>query len=244
MLNAPTNHIDPLGHDPLDQEWIDTFQAAHGRMPTDENRQDRLFSLIFLGSGPGGTWTDADWIEYGANREKVWSGTTAWEADNVAEGYDRFQLHLERLTSYYGNDRDETTRFTRAVGLVWGGIAFEGSAFLALSTAAVGDHLLQLHEGAAGWKSKYVDDANPAHHWAASYLAGYSYGEFIGIVSNTVREFAQYATGQGGTEGDIHLGNVAASQGEWLWKDAGGPSTGSSPYVVLISKMRRELSVR
>ena len=243
-MNDPTNHIDPAGHDPLDQGWIDTFQATHGQIPTDENRQDRLFSLMFLGSGPGGAWNEGDWAEYESRKEAFWSGEEAWRAENVAPGFDRFQLHLERLAGYYGNDRAEATRFSRAVGLAWGGIAFESSALLALTRAAAGDHLAQLHEGAAHWKSKYVDDSNPAHHWAASFLAGFSYGEFIGVASNIAREFAQYAAGKGGTEGDIRLGNSAATQGESLWKDAGGKSTDSSPYVMLINKMRRELRTR
>jgi hypothetical protein len=148
---------------------------------------------------------------------------------------------LKRLAAHYSTDRAGAAKFSRAVGLVWGGIAYESSTLLALISAAVGDHLPQLHEGAAHWKSEHVDDSNPAHHWAASFLAGFYYGELMGIVSNSAREIAQYIAGRGGTKGDIRLGNMAADQGNMLRDVAGGPFAEPSPYIALLDEMRRQL---
>ena len=235
--------MDPSGRDPLGGGWVDTFVTAHGRAPTDLDRQDRLFSLMFPGSGPEGAWTDEDWAFYLEHREGLWVGDISWRAEKVPPNYDRFETHLRRMAGYYGTDRDAATRFTRAVGLVWSGIAYESPAFQALARAAIGDHELQLHEGPAGWKPKYVDDANPAHHWAAAFLAGFMYGTAVGAASNSIRDIAQYVTGQGGTWSDILLGNVAASQGSKLWRATLGRRRESEPYAALIGEMRRELAI-
>jgi len=215
-------------------------------LPTDVDRQDRLFSLIFLGSGSEGAWIDEDWAFYIEHREGLWVGDIGWPAEKLAPDYDRFQTHLRRLAGYHGHDRDAGTRFTRAVGLVWSGIAYEGPAFQALARAAIGDHEVQLHEGPAGWKSKYVDDTNPAHHWAAAFFAGFMYGTIVGAASNSIRDVAQYVTGQGGTWSDILLGNVAAIHGNRLWhatRDLVGRGRPEEPepYARLIGDMRQEL---
>ena len=198
--------------------------------------------MMFLGSGPEGAWTDEDWALYLGHKEGLWAGDISWRAERLAPNYDRFETHLERLASYYGNDRDAATRFTRAVGLIWSGIAYEGPAFQALARAAIGDHELQLHEGPVGWKPKYVDDANPAHHWAGAFFAGFMYGTVIGAASNSIRDIAQYVTGQGGTWSDILLGNVAASQGSNLWRAARSRSKKPGLYAELIGEMRQELA--
>ncbi|HSG16381.1 MAG TPA: hypothetical protein VLE70_08675 [Anaerolineae bacterium] len=241
--------MDSSGRDPLDDDWEGAFRTRHARLPTDVDRQDRLFSLIILGGGPEGAWTDEDWAFYLEKRESLWEGDIGWWAEKLAPNYDRFETHLERLASYYGNDRDAATRFTRAVGLVWSGIAYEAPAFQALARTAIGDHELQLHEGPAGWKAKYVDDANPAHHWAGAFFAGFMYGTIVGAASNSIRDIAQYVTGQGGTWSDILLGNVAASQGSKLWRATRGRPVQdgvggeSEPYATLIDEMRQELAI-
>ena len=111
---------------------------------------------------------------------------------------------------------------------------------MALAKASVGDHLLQYHEGAAGWLPKYVDDINPAHHWVAAFLTGYHYGTAIGATINSVRDIAQYFTLQGGTRGDIYLGNIAARHGHWLSCDF---DNNAQPYSELITRMRQDLAI-
>ncbi|MEZ4623182.1 MAG: RHS repeat-associated core domain-containing protein, partial [Caldilineaceae bacterium] len=60
----PLRYSDPTGHDPLDANWEAEFEANHGRSPTDHDRRDRLFSLMFLGSGSNGAWTQENWSYY------------------------------------------------------------------------------------------------------------------------------------------------------------------------------------
>ena len=227
----------------MNQDWENVFLSAHGRPPTDADRQDQLFSLIFLGSGQGGAWTDDDWACYIDRRSDLWDGSVDWPPEPLRAGYDRFHLHVERLSGCYGNGRDAATQFTRAAGLIWGGIAYEGSPFMALFRAGVGRHLPQLHEGPAGWRAEFIDDDNPAHHWVAAFVAGYYYGAFLGTLANSVRDLAQLVTGQGGTLADIRLGNVAAGQGAKVRRDSRGKSEGSSPYERLLEDLRHELSV-
>ena len=230
-------HAEP---DPLGAHWAEKFSEVRGRPPTDADRQDRLFSLIIYGSGPGNSWTGADWAIYAINRTALWQGQERWPVEDIAEGYDRFQTHLERLAGYYSNDRDGLANFSRAAGLIWGGIAYQGSTFRALARASVGRHHLQLHEGAAGWQPHYLDDLNPAHHWVAAFLTGFCYGTFIGATINTIRDIAQYVTGQGGARGDIYLGNIAAHHGHLLSHDLAGEP---DPYARLLSRMRQDLFI-
>jgi len=229
------------GRDPLDDQWVAAFSAAHGRPPGDVDRQDRLFSLVFAGQGPAGAWTDEDWAVYQAGRQQLWSGERLWPASDFELGYDRFALHLGRLAGHYGDDVISTTRFNRAAGLMWGGIDYQGMALKALFRAGVGQHLPQLQEGAAGWRPEYVDDDNPAHHWVAAFVAGFAYGALPGAAANSLRDLAQLVTGMGGTLADIRLGNVAARHGGLL-RRAGRKQQGSDgPYIALLEAMGRDL---
>ena len=82
---------EPAQDDPLGAQWVEEFAKIHARQPTDADRQDRLFSLIIYGSGPGNSWTDADWAIYEPKRKALWQGQERWPAEDIAEGYDRFQ---------------------------------------------------------------------------------------------------------------------------------------------------------
>ncbi len=227
--------------DPLGVHWQEDFNKVHGQSPTDADRQDRLFSLIFSGSGPGNMWSDSDWAIYRTNRGAFWGGQESWPAGDLPQGYDRFQRHLERLAGHYPTNEDGLARFSRAAGLIWGGIFYQGSAFIALAKASIGRHHLQLHEGASGWQAQLVDDLNPAHHWVAAFLTGFCYGTFIGATINTIRDGAQYVTGQGGARGDIYLGNIAAFHGHLLARNLAGEP---DPYARLFIRMRQDLSIR
>ena len=227
-------------YDPLGPNWIARFTKTNSTSPTDVDRQDYLFSLIFYGSGPDGSWTDSNWRSYRDQRQAFWSGELMWPGENAAPGYDRFAIHLERLSTYYGHTKEERSNFSRAVGLIWGGIVYQGSVFKALAEASVGDHLLQLHEGASGWKVRFVDDANPAHHWVAGFVAGFHYGIVVGVTVNSIRDIAQFITAQGGTLADIELGNIAAFHGSSLAQDS---SDNSQVYNRLFQRMRHDLCI-
>ena len=227
-------------HDPLGYSWIDRFTKINGSPPTDVDRQDYLFSLLFFGSGLDGSWTDSDWRAYDGHRQAFWSGELMWPGENTTPGYDRFAIHLERLSTCYGYDKEARSNFSRAVGLIWGGIAYQGSVFRALAEASIGDHLMQLHEGASGWNARFVDDDNPAHHWVAGFVAGFHYGVVFGVTVNSLRDIAQYVTAQGGTWADIELGNIAASHGSSLVQDS---DSDSQVYSRLFQRMRDSLCV-
>lgn len=225
-------------HESFSSYWVEEFTAIEGKPPTEADHQDRLFSLIFMGNGPGGSWTPADNEFYMSHKEALWAGEQPWPNELVPVGYDRFHNHLARLAKYFHHGRDERTNFARAAGLIWGGIAYQTPVFKALAAASVGDHALQLHEGAAGWKTRYVDDTNPAHHWVAAFLTGFNYGATIGATVSAIRDIAQYITAQGGTMADIELGKVAADHGAFL---AGGDFGDETVYEKLLERMRRDL---
>ncbi|MFN2224383.1 MAG: hypothetical protein ACK2UH_17635 [Candidatus Promineifilaceae bacterium] len=229
------------GRDPLDDEWVAAFFAAHGRLPDDGDRQDYLFSLIFPGRGPAGSWSDEDWGAYWASKRALWAGEAPWPAGDMPLGYDRFVYHLWRLAGHYGTDRASAAKFSRAAGLMWGGIAFEGTVFMALFRAGAGEHLPQLQEGPAGWRPEHVDDDNPAHHWVAAFVAGFAYGALLGAAANSIRDLAQMVTGLGGTLADIRLGNAAARHGALLRRASGASSGPGEPYVALLATMESEL---
>jgi hypothetical protein len=196
---------------------------------------------MFPGRGIQGAWTRDDWQVYRANKRALWSGKEAWAMGDMPFGYGRFACHLRILASHYSGDRVSATKFCRAAGLIWGGIADQGSAFRALYWAGVGEHLPQLQEGPAGWRSEHVDDDNPAHHWVAAFVAGFVYGALLGAAANSVRDLAQMATGLGGTIADIRLGNVAARHGALLKRLSGKRSGPIEPYVALLAAMERDL---
>jgi hypothetical protein len=157
-------------------------------------------------------------------------------------GYGRFALHLRGLAEHYSRDEDSVAKFSRAAGLIWGGIAYQGTTFRALFRAAVGEHLPQLQEGPDGWRPEYVDDENPAHHWVAAFVAGFGYGALFGAAANSLRDLAQMVTGLGGTLADIRLGNVAARHGSLLRQATREPDAGE-PYALLLTAMDQDLPV-
>jgi len=119
VLNAPVKYTDPSGFDPIDAGWEQEFYRLHGRAPTDQDRRDRFFSILFAGSGPNGSWTDADWARYSANRLGFWNGSYTWQGAPAA-GLDRFVAHLQRLASHYAPG--EESLYAQAIGFIWGGV--------------------------------------------------------------------------------------------------------------------------
>ncbi len=227
--------------DPLGESWLDAFNQFNGRIPTDDDRQDRLFSLLHNGSGLNGHWVDEDWNRYKQDKTLFWTARKTWKKDVSILDFDRFISHLEQLAAQYNNKPEKASEFSRAVGLIWGGIAYDRWITVALLRAAVGDHLLQLNEGTQGWLTKYVDDANPAHHWAAAFLTGFYYGTFVSIVASTTRDIAQYLTGLGGTKEDISLGIVGAKHCSSFKQNTKATAEGIGPYLLLFKQIRQDL---
>lgn len=238
QTSLPGKFPDFSDSDPLGVNWVNRFVETEGKYPEEADRQDRLFALMFIGAGPGGLWTTADQEFYLSNKESLWAGDQRWPIEDIPPGYDRFHTHLAKLAIYYHPGQDDKAKFARAAGLIWGGIAYQPPPFKALADASVGDHSLQLYEGADGWQSRYVDDANPAHHWVAAFLTGFIYGATIGAAANAIRDIAQYITGQGGTMADIELGNLAAEHGAYL---AGGDERDEMIYEKLLARMRQDM---
>jgi len=218
-LNNPLRYTDPTGHDPLDADWESAFYAAHGRHPTDLDRQDRLFSLLFPGSGPNGTWSASDWARYGANPGAFIGNPDTWGQGGTVRGLRGFANLTSKLSNLYRFD--ETTLFVRAFALLFGGVAYDTDVLSAALGSLGGPQIhQQLNMGAAGFNPELregVED-NPAHHYAGLFFAGYFFGENIGKWVGELRErldirafrpVPQHAV----TIQDIKLGNIAVEHG-------------------------------
>lgn len=211
-LSNPLKYTDPSGHDPLDAAWEQAFSAAHGRMPNDNDRRDRLFSLLFLGSGPNGNWTDDDWAYYSAHRQELWNGEADWPGATAA-GLDRFISHLDTLASYY--NPGEESLFTKAIGFIWGGIPLGdplASSVQMLTPGTAWADYPPLFEGTENWIPGLVDDENPSHHYAGLLYFGYFFGAYHGETINRLRDgsLSDYS------QADIDLGSIAARHGGML----------------------------
>jgi hypothetical protein len=231
-------YIDPSGYDPLDGDWQRQFWNEHGRWPTEQDKRDRLFSIVFLGSGFEGEWTKENWDFYHANRDDLWAGRTAWPSAE-APGLDRYVLHVRRLTSEY--EPDEHREFVRAYAFVFGGIPHDCPWTAAAVSVAQGPHLWNpLHEGTEGWSGTLVDDSNPSHHYAGLFFLGY-FAQIapVGKAVNYARE------SDTNNRPDIELGNIAVDQGVHfrLGYSDPAPNIATRSYRAWISDMERALSV-
>jgi RHS repeat-associated protein len=187
-LNNPVKYLDPSGHDPIDAAWEQAFYAAHGRAPNDDDRRDRLFSLLFSGSGPNGSWTDDDWAYYSAYRQELWNGQRDWLGAALA-GLDRFTAHLDTLASYYKPGEED--QFVKAIGFIWGGIPLGdplSSSAQMLTPGTAWANYPPLYEGVTNWSPGLVDDENPSHHYAGLVYFGYFFGAYHGETINWLRD--------------------------------------------------------
>ena len=213
----PLKYSDPTGNDPLDENWEREFYDVHNREPTDKDRYDRLFSLLFLGSGPNVSWTYSDWKRYHdhSDPKDYWNEVREWPGARHP-GLERFAVHVERLASYYTSD--EALEFTKAFGFIFGGIPLRDNPFDALIAMEINPRAAwaefpALYEGYAGWDLQYVDlhenDFNPSHHYAGLFSAGFLLGFRAGYWINYARDghLSSY------NAEDIRLGHYAALHG-------------------------------
>jgi RHS repeat-associated protein len=211
VRNNPLRYIDPSGHDPLDAEWERAFREATGRDPTDKDRQDRLFSLIYKGSGPDGAWTDADWQWYTTHRDDLYRGRENWRSDDQEAGLDRFIEHVGKLATYYTDD--ERDQFVRGFALLYGGIVYSAGWKSAAAMTAANLRLTGLAEGMEGWDFRYYDSDNfqqdQTHHYAGLFFLGYFGGKVVGRAINQVRD----GRPDYHNAGDVDLGKLAVDQG-------------------------------
>ena len=212
--NNPLRFVDPSGFDPIDAVWEQAFYAAHGRAPTDQDRRDRFFSILFAGSGANGSWTDEDWTRYHANRKGLWNGRDTWQGAPAA-GLDRFVTHLQQLASYY--TPGEEGLYAQAIGFIWGGVplghAIPAAWQMATNPGAAWAQYEPLFEGTANWRESLVDDPNPSHHYAGLFYLGYFFGPAAGYASNWLRDGPL----SGLSNPDLNLGYVAVSHGSMLY---------------------------
>ena len=209
-LNNPSRYRDPSGHDPIDAAWEAEFRNAHKRDPNDQDRRDRLFSVIFRGSGVNGAWTDQDWADYTAQRDDYWAGRASWRGERRT-GVDSFAAHVDTLSTYYKSG--EEGEFVGGIGLVWGGIPYT-NRFNGAWSVRGGPVMGPLFEGNTNWRPGLVDegDANQSHHWAGLFYMGYFFEAWAGQAVNVAREVNQLPV----NTPDITLGSIAVNQGRML----------------------------
>ncbi len=68
VYNNPLKFVDPTGQrreqEGWDSDWADEYERNHGERPSIKDWEARQFSLLNPGSGPGGSWTEQDWIDH------------------------------------------------------------------------------------------------------------------------------------------------------------------------------------
>jgi hypothetical protein len=174
-----------------------------------------MFSVIYLGSGPNGAWTDDDWLLYSQHREELWSGTGFQWPNAMAPGIDRFIVHLERLATYY--NPGEENLYAQAIGFIWGGVplghAIPATWQMATNPGAAWAENTPLFEGTEGWNPSLVDDENPSHHYAGLFYLGYFYGPYLGCFGNWLRDGPLSDR----NVPDLNLGYIGAHHGAMLF---------------------------
>ncbi len=207
----PLRYTDPTGYDPLDDKWKQEFRDAHGgRAPTDQDRRDRLFSLLFLGSGTNGAWTAKNWVDYSARKREYWEGKGDPWPGAMDPGLERFAVHTKRLASHYRPN--ETDQFVKAFAFIFAGFPLSNPILSTIDMIWPADNWARdwpLSEGTAGWKSAIVDDRNPSHHYAGLFYVGFWLGKNTGIAANWLRDGPLSEL----NVPDLRLGDLAAQQG-------------------------------
>jgi hypothetical protein len=238
VSNNPVNFNDPTGH----QKEKNTEQSGYQRerqnrlklqeaniakWKDDLKRQDYLFSLMFRGSGPNGSWTNKDRDYYEKNRADLWEDPSTWINPDSVNGWDQFALHVKRLASHYAPDAKG--QFVRDFGLVFAGIPGSLSwedAILATNggPAVMGtfkgeEYRSYLHYSTSGLNEAYIDDLtageDQSHHYAGLFFLSYylhsaNHGATITpVLYNSIKDW--------GNPADVALGNGAAADALSFW---------------------------
>jgi RHS repeat-associated protein len=207
--NNPIKYNDPTGHDVgCGGRNADCSPYSN---TSDKDRQDYLFSLMFLGSGEDGVWTRSDWEYYYGHKSELWNDPSKWINPDAETGWDLFALQTERLASHY--DSSEMDQFVQDFSLVFGGISQEESWTGAAWDARHGPTLPFLNEGNDGLASAYIDTlngptANQSHHFTGLFYLGYNAGFGAAAAVNYARD--------PDNPGDIYLGTAAAYYGSYI----------------------------
>jgi RHS repeat-associated protein len=208
--NNPIRYNDPSGHgkgDPNEREsgpyWsFSEWQFERGKESPCKTRQDCLYSEIFRGSGPNGSWTYSDWKWYYENHDELWKGDLQWRNPDPP-GWNTFANHVERLASHYTPAQSD--QFIDDFALIFGGVDTTKPWPLAAIGSARHPELPFLPEGLQGLSSEYLDSsklANQSHHYAAMFWLSYKAGVEFTAGINLGRDF--------NNSGDINLGDAAA----------------------------------
>jgi RHS repeat-associated protein len=253
VLNNPLNMVDPSGHDPLDANWEEQFRRRNnGWSPSDADRQNRLFSLLFPGQDPSGVWTASDWALFFANRDRYMSGDWPWPWGDTRAGLPEqwgslsaFASRLNTLSTYY--NPGEESQFIGAIGLLWAGVPYSPHPQDALrimtrpgQPSAGGDrmqYLLSETWGGAGFNPLFVEPAwpgignDPTHHYAMHLWMGYHTGAVDSTVATLYRDMTvpdwpvirQFNATRHDT--DVHIGVAGAVIGELLRRGLVGIDT-------------------
>ena len=229
VFNSPLRYVDPSGHDPLDQAWLDAFRAAHGRDPSDEDRQVRLYTLTRRGPISGGVdWSAADWAEFGRQGRNYWFGRL--EAEMTRRSLSDFVGEIRNLARYYVST--ETDSFVSAIALLYAGIPYDNrggqvvaqgfgnGARIAVSTCPAGAiTCLWLDHGSYGFGRHVTnnDREENTHHYAGHLLAGYWLGTAVNTVGAFIREIGEgLREGHGLDTADTQMAEVAGRHGAML----------------------------
>ncbi len=169
--NNPLGFVDPSGHDPLDQEWIDAFRAVHHREPSTYDRLIRLFSIAFPDE-----WNNNGW-------QKFYNPDGTLRSDemihdvliNAPAGRDwsRVPDALAALAGYY--TPDESEKYVRDIGSLFGGLpdrVDEPSIEKATTEPPLPRHHWA-YLGRSGIPASFSNDVDGnVHHWAWALTLG------------------------------------------------------------------------
>jgi len=217
VLANPINYTDPSGFylcENFDCDGDDDFKWQ-GEL----KKQDKLFSLVFRGSGMNGTWTKSDWEYYCDNRDYLYYHPSKWKINQDGEiGWDLFALHAERLATHYSPI--EKSQFVRDFALLFGGIPSKGFWLTQAIVSFEGPPVRMpgpdevrsyVHYRNDGLPKRYLSNneaENQSHHYTGLFYLGYFAGPGAGMSAGFVRDVVL-----GYDPGDMRLGDQAAVDG-------------------------------
>ena len=214
VRNNPLKYTDPSGHDPIDEAWEQAFYKGHGRMPTDLDRQARLYSIAYLGPVSGGrSWIEADWIYFGQNRDSIYKDISQ------REGMTEFAGAISGLGGWY--NPGEEAQFVSGLALLYTGWPYDPSGaniadmfpdFEPIQFDDGGEYYP--NHGMEGFLSLYhLNGLENTHHYVGHLLFGFHLGYENNWWATLIREIAQNGQDK---SADMRMGFVAGMHGSDL----------------------------